>query len=308
MEVILPSSFNGELVDEKGKSVPLYETYLHHWVVVKYYQPKNSTDTEDIVIARNAGVCQENALAQYFGLGSETRQTATHIPDPFGIEIGNPAEIPAGNEEKWMINLHAIDTRGVEDRMGCTECRCDLYNVTKDAYGQPLTEGYKGGLHCCYDNTQCKLKEGYKGPNRTLYLRYTVEWVDWDNSIVPVEYDVEPCNTTQKHDSRCIDVKKTSFPMKIGGNVIYGVAHQHASGLGSTLYGQDGRVICTSLPKYGKGKEVGNEKGYIVGMTTCYPQPGSVKIIDGETFTLVSNYSSSKLHTGLMGLFYLLIA
>ncbi|KAI4316019.1 hypothetical protein L6164_024039 [Bauhinia variegata] len=31
--------------------------------------------------------------------------------------------------------------------------------------------------------------------------------------------------------------------------------------MGSTLYGQDGRIICTSLPKYGKGKKAGNEKG-----------------------------------------------
>ncbi|KAL3019923.1 hypothetical protein AAZX31_05G116900 [Glycine max] len=40
----------------------------------------------------------------------------------------------------------------------------------------------------------------------------------------------------------------------------------------------------------------------------CYPQPGSVKIIDGETLTLESNYSSSREHTGVMGLFYLLVA
>ncbi|KAI4297307.1 hypothetical protein L6164_037201 [Bauhinia variegata] len=92
------------------------------------------------------------------------------------------------------------------------------------------------------------------------------------------------------------------------GYVIYGVTHQHAGGLGSTLYGQDGWVICTSLPKYGTGKQAGNEIGYIVGMTTCYPRPSSVKIIDGETLTLVSDYSNSKPHTGLMGLFYFLLA
>ena len=71
---------------------------------------------------------------------------------------------------------------------------------------------------------------------------------------------------------------------------------------------QDGRVICSSIPSYGKGKEAGNEADYIVGMSTCYPRPGSVKIIDGETLTLESNYSSSREHTGVMGLFYLLVA
>ncbi|XP_060168619.1 uncharacterized protein LOC132599315 isoform X2 [Lycium barbarum] len=71
---------------------------------------------------------------------------------------------------------------------------------------------------------------------------------------------------------------------------------------------KDGRVICSSLPIYGKGKEPGNEAGYIVGMSTCYPRPGSVKISKGETLTLLSNYSSDQRHTGVMGLFYILVA
>lgn len=71
---------------------------------------------------------------------------------------------------------------------------------------------------------------------------------------------------------------------------------------------QDGRVICSSTPTYGEGTEAGNEAGYIVGMSTCYPQPGSVRISDGETLSLVSNYSSAQQHIGVMGLFYILVA
>lgn len=71
---------------------------------------------------------------------------------------------------------------------------------------------------------------------------------------------------------------------------------------------QDGRVICTSIPKYGKGKKAGNEKGYVVGMSTCFPQPGSVKILDGETLTLEASYKNNKRHSGAMGLFYFLVA
>ncbi|KAK9995244.1 hypothetical protein SO802_019930 [Lithocarpus litseifolius] len=51
-------------------------------------------------------------------------------------------------------------------------------------------------------------------------------------------------------------------------------------GIGSTFYGEDGQVLYSSLPTYGQGKEAGNEAGYIVGMSTCYPQPGCVKIND----------------------------
>jgi len=71
---------------------------------------------------------------------------------------------------------------------------------------------------------------------------------------------------------------------------------------------QDGRVICSSIPSYGNESEAGNETGYIVGMSTCYPKPGSVKIIDGETLTLESIYNNSQEHNGVMGLFYLLVA
>ncbi|CAL0309192.1 unnamed protein product [Lupinus luteus] len=81
-----------------------------------------------------------------FGLGAETRKTNTQVPEPFGIEIGNPSKIPKGYEEKWFLNVHAIDTRGVEDRIGCIECRCNLYNnATTDGNGEPLRPGYGGG-------------------------------------------------------------------------------------------------------------------------------------------------------------------
>ncbi|KAK4765862.1 hypothetical protein SAY87_007504 [Trapa incisa] len=331
-------SFNGEVIDDQGNQVPLHETYLHHWVVERYYQRNDgdaSTQIKKRTFVRNSGICQKGVLGQYFGLGSETRETATEIPDPYGIEVGNA---PDGVEEKWMLNVHAIDTRGVEDRLGCTECKCELYNVTVDEYSRPLRPDYKGGLLCCYDYTQCRLAEGFHGSRRKLFLRYTVVWADWDaSSIIPVriyildvtdtwkgtpidsirslvvhncrvEYEIEACSSSMEDRSQCIDKKRTSLSLPDGGYVIYGVAHQHSGGLGSHLYREDGQLICSSVPTYGNGTDAGNEAGYIIGMSTCYPQPGSVKIVDGETLVLESIYSSSRGHTGVMGLFYLLIA
>ncbi|KAF5176350.1 Stress up-regulated nod [Thalictrum thalictroides] len=332
--------FSAEVVDEKGNSVPLHETYLHHWLIVRYYAltTDNGEDESKRIVVRNSGVCQ-NTLGQYFGLGSETRRTDTYVPDPYGIEVGNPADIPDGYVERWYLNVHAIDTRGVVDRLGCTECKCDLYNLTRDEYDRPLRSDYIGGLLCCYDQTQCRLREGFKSIKRNRYLKYTVKWVDWVDTIVPVkiyildvtdtreregvastsvglttqmgckvEYEVEPCGVSGVSSNGCLNIKKTSIVMPKGGYVIYGAAHQHSGGILSALYGEDGRMICTSRAIYGEGKEAGNEAGYIVGMTTCYPQPGSVKISDGEILVLESNYSSSQMHTGVMGLFYLLIA
>ncbi|TVU42287.1 hypothetical protein EJB05_08683, partial [Eragrostis curvula] len=320
-------SFNGEVVDENGAPVPLHETYLHHWLVVPYYAAKGRDD--DVLPRTNSGPCKDS-LGQYFGLGAETRRTVTRVPDPYGIEVG---DAPAGYEERWYVNVHAIDTRGAADGLGCTECRCDLYNVTIDERGRGIQDGYAGGTHCCYDQTRCRLKEGFTGGElmRKLYLRYTVEWVDWSDAVVPVriyifdvtdnalaeggpkpdckiEYTVEECSSENRARNQCVDVKETKEVVTHGGDIVYAVAHQHRGGIGSSLYGQDGRVLCASKPIYGTGQEVGNEVSYVVGMSTCYPPPGTVTVRNGEVLTVVSNYSNERQHTGVMGHFYILVA
>ncbi|WVZ16838.1 hypothetical protein V8G54_009820 [Vigna mungo] len=55
------------------------------------------------------------------------------------------------------------------------------------------------------------------------------------------------------------------------------------------------------------GKEAGNERGYLVAMSVCYPKPGSIKIKDGEILTLESIYVN-KFCTGVMGYFYIYLA
>ncbi|KAE8703487.1 putative carbonyl reductase [Hibiscus syriacus] len=300
---IAVKSFDAEVIDEAGDPVPLHHTFLHHWLGLHFWEKQWD--------------CQN--IFQFFGLGSETRKTATNIPDPYGIEFGNPAEIPSGFEEQWMLNIHAIDTRGVEDKLGCTECRCDLYNVTVDEYGRPLRPDYKGGLSCCYDHTQCKVKQGFEGVRRMLYLQYTVKWVDMDSYVLPVqvyifdvtdtwkrtpnstgidaehqcmvEYDIEPCHATGLAGDGCVDNRRISLDMPFGGYLVYGMAHQHSGGTGWPSY----VFFVTDLREGGR-------------MTTCYPQPGAIEISKGETLILESNYSSIRHHTGVMGNFYIMVA
>ena len=69
-------SFNGEVIDEEGNSVPLHETYLHHWVVARYYQRKGVTlrnndghrvlseSDPDHILVGNSGLCK-HTLIQY---------------------------------------------------------------------------------------------------------------------------------------------------------------------------------------------------------------------------------------------------
>jgi len=333
-------SFNAEVVDERGVPVPLHETYLHHWVVEPYFAVKEAAAAAAAgeaqkrskgILNRNSGVCK-NTLGQYYGLGSETRHTATWVPDPYGIEVGNPEAPPEGYEEKWLLNVHAIDTRGAADKLGCTECRCDLYNVTIDEHGRRIPEDYTGGLYCCYDETRCKVKEGFSdGEVRKVFLRYTVTWLDWSDAVLPVkiyifdvtdrallegksepackvEYQVEECSSENRANNDCVHVQATKQILPRGGDIVFGVAHQHSGGIAASLHGEDGRLLCESVATYGEGQEAGNEAGYIVGMSTCYPKPGSVTVRDGEVLTVVSNYSSERQHTGVMGLFYILVA
>ncbi|XP_061370141.1 uncharacterized protein LOC133312884 [Gastrolobium bilobum] len=328
-------SFDAELIDEEGNPVPLYETYLHHWFALRYFENPKSTKSlkERSIFVRNQGTCQGGVLPHYWGLGGESRGTTSNIPDPFAIEVGNPTEIPDGFEDKWFFNIMAIDTRGVQDRRGCSECRCDLINIKKEFLstkkgpdGKPLDPDYKGGVFCCDDNLQCKLREGFQAPTRRIALRYKIRWVDWDKFQVPVKvYILDSTDKVRSNGSKTIHeckveymipkngnsnsphVQKANIPMEKGGYLIYGTAHMHTGVVDATLYGQDGRILCTSTPKYGTGKEAGNEEGYAVGMSVCYPQPGTVKIDDGETLTLESRYKND-FTIGAMGQFYIYLA
>jgi len=134
-------------------------------------------------------------LPHYWGLGGESRGTSSNLPGPFAVEVGNPTKIKHGFTEKWLFSIMLIDTRGTHDRKGCTECRCklmnlpkDFYNVTTNINGQLLSKNYKGGLFCCQDNLQCKLRNGFKGPTRKLSLKYKIRWVDWDEHQVPLKF------------------------------------------------------------------------------------------------------------------------
>jgi hypothetical protein len=51
-------SFNAEVVDQAGNPVPLYETYIHHWLVGKYHENRPSQRN----FSRNSGLCQGQIL------------------------------------------------------------------------------------------------------------------------------------------------------------------------------------------------------------------------------------------------------
>ncbi|KAK7839965.1 pentatricopeptide repeat-containing protein [Quercus suber] len=102
------------------------------------------------------------------GIGKHQFEVVSYCNLSFPIKFSNPIDIPAGYEERWFLNVHAIDTWGVEDKLGCTECGCDLFKVSWDEYGWPLRLDYIGGLLCCYDHTQCRVREVSEGDRETF--------------------------------------------------------------------------------------------------------------------------------------------
>lgn len=352
-------NFFAELVNEDREPVPLTEVYLHHWVAVKTFvkkgkkallssKPKIVTDPSVHVSMHYGhehriqfqegadpkqetmhGTCSDSQSAVGWGVGSETRHLDLSIPAPYGLETGNPASIPEGYEEAWYLNIHAIDTRGAVDAISCLECLCSSYNVTVDVRGQPLPEGYRGGLRCCYDETHCAVKENEAMPTRKLFLEYTVTWVDMDETVIPVrqyfldatdsrtslteaaeckvEYEIFGCD----RDSgiyNCVDQQHAIAALPRGGEVIKGTLHQHYGGMGGIVYDKDGVVLCKSDPIYGKGTEPGDEAGYVVGMTSCNPEPGSIYVDEWKLLHVDAYYSSEHAHTGVMSLFSLTVA
>jgi hypothetical protein len=158
------------VVDAGGAPVPLHEACLHPWIVEPYHVAVGVEPPKRVVAARNSGVCGGALLGQYYGLG-----TATWVPDPYGVEVGCSTSTPSTPADR---------------RLGCTECRCDLYGVTVDERGRALARNYTGGLYCCYDGTRCRVEaDGFGGGDgmvRVLFLRYTVTWLDWSDAVVPV--------------------------------------------------------------------------------------------------------------------------
>ena len=56
--------------------------------------------------------------------------------------------------------------------------------------------------------------------------------------LIQIEYEVKACESSRGSANACIDIKKKAFIMPKGGYLIYGVAHQHSGGVGSSLYGE----------------------------------------------------------------------
>lgn len=157
-----------------------------------------------------------------------------------------------------------------------------------------------------------------------MVVQYEWEYLDWNECLIPthsigiditnhdgfdenlVEFTVEGCGDADPNSEECLDTREATVVAPIGGEIVYTVSHLHASTLDAAVYREDGSLICQTTPMYGQGEEAGNEKNYVVGIKSCYGNPGapnSMRVKKGEKLRYV--VKSTKVngpHTGLMGL------
>ncbi|TMW65802.1 hypothetical protein Poli38472_003567 [Pythium oligandrum] len=202
---------------------------------------------------------------------------------------------------------------------------------------------YHGGLRCCEEAAFCLEKEDLtETPKSTYYLRYTIEYSEVTPENRPlylagccdasgdftnhgnIEYDIPPCDPivhpgcVHTLSTRQYLDKDISTPYNfLQGNgdlsdrevdVVFAVGHQHRGGMGISLYNDaTGELICNSVPHYGSGDVVGNEKDYVVAMTTCTFDP-PLRMRASDVVRVVSLYNNTMPHTGAMSLMYLAIS
>lgn len=325
--------FNAEMVYEDGSPVPLTDVYLHHWIMFEVTVPEGERalaghELQEAMGGHGAHAYLHGSRAlkvgrminQAWAKGGETRHLNSTIPAPYGMVSGGD-----GLKTQWSLNVHGIDTRGAKHRMGCTECRCDLFTGGNRTH---VPDDYLGGLFCCPDESRCALRDDVDRDDgalkRAMHLKYTWTYISLDECVVPltgqgldvtatstsrgtVEYDIEGhCAPADFHKAECVDTRETVIESRYGGALVYAVAHLHAYALDSTLWGEDGRLICHSPPIYGHGTAAGDEQGYVVGIRHCNPSFGENGIVKkGEKLRFQVKYTRvAGPHTGVMGVLF----
>jgi len=264
------TGFKAELVDEAGKSVPLSEVYLHHWLV---YRIGHS----------NLGVCGD-PLDYVFGIGAESRMSPIVFPESHGY-IATPGD-------KWTINLHVLRIVGLKTLgsqaaavKGCIECDY--------AAGKGCSPTKSGQFGCCMDGSQCPVDGSVSG-KKNYFFQYTITYTTEVSAITPLWfYLLDGSNCQVEHNIaqnnlNPVHVTEHSWKAPANFQLVQATGHVHIGGINISLL-LNGQEVCTTTPKYGTdaSNTPGNEKGYAVQADTCQL---NVHNKAGDTITVRSHY------------------
>ncbi|QDZ24360.1 hypothetical protein HOP50_13g68980 [Chloropicon primus] len=199
---------------------------------------------------------------------------------------------------------------------------------------------YEGGFRCCEHGVFVIDTDVYPPeslPETTFYFKFNFEYESVAPSTLEVrppaccdvtanltvggniEYDVPACTAGvaaedcvhEMTSSQFFDLmpnyhsnetRKGDVDPETPVDLVYAVGHLHVGGLSLDLYNDEtGELICHSVPKYGTGEEAGNEKGYLVGMTSCTFDP-PVRMTKETVVRTVARYNNTINRHGVMAL------
>jgi hypothetical protein len=281
--------FRGEVVDSNNESVPLSTVYDHHWIALDRFH-------ENVLCNAKGG---PGYGPQYvFGIGAESRNTPALFPDGQGYIVYD------ADENQWGGNihlLHTVDLLGDSPASAAKQCNECYYAPNK---GPECTVANNGTFQCCGDNCfsgvcKCPTKPGTKMIPTNYYLQYEVTYTRDISFIKPLGVGVYTTPECQlfygvlRDDENPYTFSRTSFTIEEDAEMVYAVGHLHTGGVNISMY-LNNKHICTSYPTYGTMDGVaGNEKGYLVKMSTCFRQNNttpSVTIHRGDNITLEGVY------------------
>jgi len=201
----------------------------------------------------------------------------------------------------------------------------DAYDANSTGYNEGLAEaaGPVSTFYLRYQLTYTALKRD----TRPLFLAACCDASGNDTVSGNIEYDIPPlCDKDDTAENEACVHEVTTTQMLHGHgesfgtgelakeyadrevDVVYMVGHLHRGGL--SMMAKDaktGEVLCESLPSYGSGNEVGDEAGYINGMSTCTFDPPR-RMRTSDPLIITGRYDARKAHTGVMSLFYVALA
>lgn len=265
-------TLSGEVTDASGRSVPLSEVYLHHVFGDYRFIP---------------------------GEGAEARKSPMRVPLPgsLGYVVNGSYFIP---EKTRYINFHVINTVGVSNSTGelkkCIECWCK---------GTDPPTGSVGCCSKCVSSSTAPAQEYYYSFNVTYKpLTPGVEQVDAFALDIGgnVEYNIAPGGPgTTSTVSRSYPLDYFC-PQKTPFSLARCWGHMHIGAQCVKMYDEaTGEVICSSCAITGNETDVvGNEKGYVVGMSYTDITPPRV-FQPGQRVKIDATYDSSQPYAGVMG-------
>jgi hypothetical protein len=207
-----------------------------------------------------------------------------------------------------LSNIQLVNTKGVPPSylQASYECWCD----TEPSFEGPAKNATRGSLFCCTQRPTTSY-DSYE----IYQLEYNVTFRDVredDKKVAilgidvtggTVEYNIPEALGPNTNHTKSREVAIDEIcPQTEDLEIVRCTAHQHIGSKGMTAYAEDGTVICTSRPIYGKEEgSPGNELGYVVAISDDNLSP-PYKIKPGTKIRVESVYEGDQKRLGVMGI------